>query len=131
MVKQRKRKYQDGDYGHKQWPRERPVWQVALAIEPTGNGPLRLVFHVPHPRLVVTVFNQLRGTLFKDYQMTEEVMTQMLNGKCYQAWVVDVIQPDLHRLSLSEWPAMIKSMMERRFRCQVKCFDSYEKFLNA
>ena len=132
-MKRRKRRYPECDYGHKErrWPRERPVWKVALAVEPTDDGTVRLAFHVPHPILVRTVFNQLQGMLFADYQMTEEIMTQILNGKCFSAWVVTVSKPDLHRLSLNEWPTMIKSMMERRFRCEVTYFDNYEKFLNA
>ena len=137
----RKRRYLDGDYGHKRWHGERPVWQVAVAVEPTNevsrvagsqdDTTVRLAFHVPHPLLISSVFDRLRGTLFSDYQMTEDVMPQMLNGKCYRSWVVDVSHPDLHRLSISEWPTVIKSMMERRFRVQVTFFDNYEKFLNA
>ena len=109
----------------------KPVWQVAVTVEPTDNGAARLVFRVPHPLLVSTVFDRLKGTLFADYQISEELQPAMLNGKCYRSWVVDVHKPDLYRLSLAEWPAMIKSMMERRFRCQVTCFDNYERFLNA
>ena len=107
------------------------MWRVALAVEPTDDGTVRLVFHVPHPILVRIVFNQLQGMLFSDYQMTEEIMTQILNGKCFSTWVVTVSKPDLHRLSLNEWPTMIKGMMESRFRCEVTYFDNYEKFLNT
>ena len=127
----RKRRYQDGDYGHGRWPRGRPVWQVAVAVEPAEDATVRLSFHVPTPLLISTVFDRLKGKLFPDYSLTEEMTPQMLNGKCYRTWVVDVTDPDLHRLSLAEWLPMIKSMMERRFRVKVTCFDNYEKFLNA
>jgi len=30
MLKQRKRRYPEGDYGHKRWPRERPVWPTMI-----------------------------------------------------------------------------------------------------
>ena len=130
-MKQRKCRYQDGDYGHSRWPRGRPVWQVALAVEPTDNGVVRLAFHVPHPLLVTEVMDRLQGTLFEGYALTEDICPAMLNGKCYRQWVATVRNPDLHRLSLAEWLPMIKSMMERRFRCEVTYFDNYEKFLNA
>ena len=61
-------------------------------MEPTDDGTVRLAFHVPHPILVRIVFNQLQGMLFADYQMVEEIMTQILNGKCFSAWVVTAIR---------------------------------------
>lgn len=141
-MKQRKRRYAEGDYGHKRWPRERPVWQVAMAIEPTADEklgqrigdkdcPLRFVFHGAKPLMIDVVFTRLRGKLFGGYQMTEEMQTRMLNGKCYRSWVVEVSEPDLHRLSVPEWPAIIKQMMESIFRCQITYFENYETFLNA
>jgi hypothetical protein len=127
----RKRKYLDGDYGRSRWSRGKPVYQVAVAVEPTDDGAVRLAFHVPHPRLVTEVMDRLQGTLFEGYAISEDICPAMLNGKCYRSWVVTVRQPDLHRLSLAEWLPMVKSMMERRFNCQVTCFESYERFLNA
>ena len=127
----RKRRYQEGDYGHGRWPRERPVWQVAVAVESADDATVRLAFHVPHPLLVTTVMDRLQGTLFEGYALTEDICPAMLNGKCYRQWVATVRNPDLHRLSLAEWLPMIKSMMERRFNCQVTCFENYESFLNT
>ena len=141
MVKRRKRRYPEGDYGHKRWLRA-PVWQVAMAVEPTADErlgqqagvdgcPLRFVFHGAAPLMLDVVFTRLRGKLFDDYQRTEEMHTQMLNGRCYRSQVVEVTNPDLHRLSLPEWPTMLSSMLQRTFRCQVTYFDSYDKWLNA
>lgn len=127
----RKRRYQEGDYGHGRWPRGKPVWQVAVVVEPTDDTTVRLAFHVPHPRLVAAVMDCLQGTLFDGYTISEDICPAIINGKCYRSWVAEVRNPDLHRLSLAEWLSLIKSMMERRFRCQVTCFDDYEKFINA
>jgi hypothetical protein len=135
-MKQRKRKYQDGDYGHKRWPRGKPMLQVAMAIEPTDDTQedtyktLRFVFHGAFKLMLSHVFRQLRERLFNDYSVTEEVM-QIVNGKCYRSLIIQIEQPDLHRLSLTEWPLIIKSMMERTFRCKLTYFTNYEKFLNA
>ena len=107
------------------------VWQVAMAVEPGEDGMLRFAFHAPCPSLIKDVFDRLRGTLFEDYQITEEVMGQIINGKCYRAWVAEVRGADTHKLSVTEWPMVIKGMMERRFRCRVTYFENYDKFLNA
>ena len=134
-MKQRKRRYQQCDYGHKRWQRgktrEKPVWKVAVVVYPTDDYTVRLLFRVPHSVLVTTVFNILQGSLFKSYTSEWVEQPNRLNGKCYRLMALTVHEPDLHRQSLPEWLPLIKSMMERRFRCQVTCFDNYEKFLNA
>lgn len=137
MIKQRKRRYLEASYERRKWPRGMPVYKVAVCAEPLEPSPaetvrpLRFWFHVPHLLLVTTIFDRLQGSLFDGYTIAEDINPYIINGKCYQAWVVTVKNPDLHRLSLPEWFPIIKSMMERRFRVQVTCFESYEKFLNA
>lgn len=137
MIKQRKRKYADGDYGHKRWPRGKPVLQVSMAIDFSDDGQectdntLLFVFHGAFKLMLSHVFGQLRRKLFEDYFLTEEMMPKIINGKCYRQLTVKIEQPDFHRLSLNEWPLIIKSMMERTFRCEMTYFDNYEKFLNT
>ena len=136
-MNQRKRRYKEGDYGHSRWPREKPVWQVAVAVEPAEpdssdtTQSLRIWFHTPHPLPVTAVFDSLKGSLFKSYAIAEDIHPCIINGKCYRSWIVTIHNPDLHRLSLTEWMPTIKSIMERRIRVQVTCFDSFEKFLNT
>jgi len=133
-MKNRKRKY-DGDYGHKRWPREEPMLQVAMSIEPVGeakesNGKaLKFVFHGAVKMMLSHVFGQLRDRLFKDYSLVENIMP-IVNGKCYHSLSIRIQQPDFHRLSLIEWPVVIKHLMERTFRCEVTYFANYEKFMN-
>ena len=106
------------------------MWQVGVAVERAAGTEVRLAFHAPK-RMVTTVMDCLNKVLFEGYELTGEFMPQILNGKCHLAWVADVRGADLHRLSLKEWLPMIKSMMERRFRCRVTCFEHFDKFLNA
>lgn len=137
LTKERKRRYKEGDYGHGRWPRGKPFYRVAVAVEPwepsptESERPLRFWFRVPEPQLVTMIFDKLKGSLFENYSIKEDIHPCIINGKCYQSWVVTVRKPDLHRLSIPEWPTIIKSMMERRFRVRVTCFDKFEKFLNA
>ena len=130
-MKQRKRRYQEIAYERSLWPRGMPTYRVAVVVGPSDDGKVRLVFHVPHPLLVTVVMDRLQGTLFEGYCLREEYCQSMLNGKCYKACVTEIRGADTLRLSVKEWPMMIKSMMERRFRVQVTCFDNYERFLNA
>lgn len=136
-MKQRRRKYADGDYGHKRWPRGKPVLQVSMAIEPTPDTQdrnaktLRFVFHGAYAKMLNYVFWVLRGRLFDDFRMTEYMVPIILNGKCYRSLIIQIEQPDFHRLSLSEWPLIIRHLMERTFRCQVTYFDNFDKFLNT
>lgn len=132
----RKRRCQNGDYDYNVWPRGKPVLQVAMAVEPVeaqedDKKPLRIVFHGASKLMLRHVFGLLRGRLFEDFSLTDEMMPAIINGKCYRSMTILIEQPDFHRLSLNEWPTIIKSMMERRFRCEVTYFDNYEKFLNA
>jgi hypothetical protein len=135
-MKNRKRKY-DGDYGHKRWPREEPMLQVAMSIEPVGeakesNGKaLKFVFHGAVKMMLSHVFSQLRERLFKDYSITENMMPTIMNGKYYRSMTIQIEQPDFHRLSITEWPLIIKSMLERTFRCEVTYFTDFEEFLNT
>ena len=137
MIKQRKRRYSDGDYDHKVWPSGNPVLRVAMSIEPCVDAhdgqekSLRFVFHGAFKPMLSHVFGQLRDRLFHDYSMTEDMMPAIINGKCYRSLMIRIERPDFHRLSLSEWPLIIKSMMERRFCCEVTYFTDYEKFLNT
>lgn len=110
-----------------------PVMRVAMAVEPMSEGDttVRFAFHGAAKVMLTHVFVNLKGKLYADYSMTEEISTQMLNGKCHKTLTVSIEHPDLHRLSLPEWPAVIRHLMERTFRCRVTCFDKYEKFLNA
>ena len=110
---------------------ENLVWKVAVFVEPIEDGTLRIAFRLPNPILVSTIFDRLRGTLFYSYKMVENIMTNIVNGKCYRSWIVSVNQPYFQRLSLSEWPVIVKNMMEQRFHCNVTCFENYEKFINA
>lgn len=132
----RKRRCQNGDYDYNVWPRGKPVLQVAMAVEPVEaqedeKKTLRIVFHGVSKLMLRHVFGLLRGRLFEDFSLTDEMMPAIINGKCYRSMTILIEQPDFHRLSLNEWPTIIKSMMERRFRCEVTYFDNYEKFLNA
>lgn len=135
-MKRRKRKYSVGDYGHRTYVRP-PVLQVAMAIEPCDDGiadneqTLHLAFHGATKVMISHVFQTLRGRLFKDYSVTEHFASQIINGKCFHTLVVLISDPDLHRLSLREWPSIIGHIMERTFRCRVVYFEKYEKFLNA
>lgn len=136
MVKRKKRRYPNGDYGHKVFPRPL-VLQVAMAVEPpTGSlleevNPLRFAFHGASKVMLSHVFRELKDKLFRDFSLQEDIANQMLNGKCYSTLVVTIDTPDLHRLSVGEWPAVIAHLMERSFRCRVTYFEKYEKFLNA
>ncbi len=132
----RKRRCQNGDYDYNVWPRGKPVLQVAMAVEPVESQEddkknLRIVFHGASKLMLRHVFGLLRGRLFEDFSLTDEMMPAIINGKCYRSMTILIEQPDFHRLSLNEWPTIIKSMMERRFRCEVTYFYDYEKFLNA
>lgn len=133
----RKRRYTEGDFGHKRWPRGIPVLQVAMAIEPMDDAqhdnekPLRIVFHGAFNVMLRHVFGLLRNRLFRDFMLTEDMMTTIINGKCYHFTTVQIEQPDYHRLSLNEWPLIIKHLMEQTFRCEVTFFENYEKFLNT
>ena len=123
-----------GDYGHKKWPRP-TVWQVAFAMEKqevecNTEKPLTFAFHGSCLKMINYVFGQLRGTLYEDYTCKEEIATQILNGKCWHTYIVEIKKPDERWLSANEWPIIIKYMMERRFRCKVTYYKNYNKFLN-
>lgn len=110
-----------------------PVMQVAMAIEPGSNGDatVRLAFKGAAKMMLTHVFTALKGKLFDDYSMAEEIATRMRNGACSRTLTVSIEGPDFHRLSLCEWPAIIRHLMERTFRCRLTFFDKYDKFLNA
>jgi len=111
------------------------VLQVAMALEPTDEAPgeslLRIVFHGAPKLMLRHVFGLLRERLFKDFSLDEDIMPIIINGKCYRSIIIQIEQPDFHRLSLSEWPLVIKHIMERIFRCEVTFFEDYENFLNT
>ena len=135
-MKRRKRKYPVGDYGHRTFVRP-PVLQVAMTLEPYSGGltectqTLHFAFHGASKVMLTHVFQTLRGRLFRDYSITEKIAPQILNGKCCHTIVVLIDNPDLHFLSVCEWPSIISYILERTFRCKVAYFDKYEKFLNA
>lgn len=127
----RKRYKHDGD-GNKQHVRWQ-VMRVAMAVEPMSDGDMTVcfAFHGATKVMLSHVFTNLKGKLFADYSMTEDIANKMLNGKCCRTLTVRIEQPDFHRLSLSEWPSIIRYLMERTFRCRVTYFEKYELFLNA
>ena len=99
-------------------------------VECNHERPLTFVWHGSALKMIHYVFGMFRGTLFQDYNCTEEIAPQILNGKCWQTYVVDIKEPDEHRLSVSEWPQIITHMLEKRFRCKVTFYKNYNKFLN-
>lgn len=130
----RKHPTHGGDYGHKKWPRP-TVWQVSFAMQPrevecNHERPLTFVWHGSALKMIHYVFGIFRGTLFQDYSCKEEIAPQILNGKCWQTYIIEIKEPDEHRLSISEWPQIITHMLEKRFRCKVTYYKNYNKFLN-
>ena len=110
--------------------------RVAMALEPADEareqrGSMRIVFHGASKLMLRHVFGLLRGRLFKDFSLTDDMALTIINGKCYRTIAVRFDQPDFYRLSLGEWPIIIKHLMEQAFRCKVTFFENYEKFLNT
>ena len=81
--------------------------------------------------MVRRIIDPLRNTLYKDYSLEWEPMTDRLNGRCSRTLVLTIDGPDLHRLGVNEWVQLIKDRMERLFLCRVKVYDDYDKWLNA
>ena len=120
----------DGTRG-KRWMRPGMMFRFSMAIRESDDGtPPTFVFHGPTTAMIKRVFNQLRGTMLKDYTYRMVRLPDMLNGCCPAHWEVEVVQPDFHLASPREWCTLIAKLLSRCVRCEVTIFKTYEQFLN-
>jgi hypothetical protein len=107
------------------------TWRTVYG--PNGEEPQRFTIelHGAVKAMVRRIMDPLRNTLYKDYSLEWEPMTDRLNGRCSRTLVLTIDDPDLHRLGVDEWVQLIKDSMERLFLCRVKVYDDCDKFLNA
>ena len=108
------------------------VRQVSMAkVDDAEGGQLRFAFHGATKVMLTHVFQKLKGKLYRDYAIQDSITEWMRNGRSYHTLFVCIVDPILNHLDLKEWPAIIKCVMERTFRCRVIYFDKYEKLLNT
>lgn len=106
-----------------------PFWYVSAAVSSIDND-LEFSFHVPRKEFITNVFSKLDKSLFSGYTVSEIFTPAIVNGKCFRSFSVNIKKPDFNLLSISEWPFIIKSIMENTFNCRFIFFDDYNEFLN-
>jgi hypothetical protein len=107
------------------------TWRTVYGPNGDESQCFTIELHGAVKAMVRRIMDPLRNTLYKDYSLEWEPMTDRLNGRCSRTLVLTIDGPDLHRLGVDEWVQLIKNSMERLFLCRVKAYDDCDKFLNA
>lgn len=105
------------------------MWKVSFSSE-WRDDKLCFVFHNTAKWVVRKVFDKM-NPLYRECDVTIELMPDIVNGKCFRSVVATITQPNEQLLAVNQWHDLIISYMKGIYDVDVKYFKDYEKFLNA